>query len=77
MNKNEALGKADLIVALGGDGTMLKIAADAAEYSIPMLGINLGHLGFLAQAEKGELSVFEKIFADCLSSICTHRLQTY
>jgi len=62
MSKGEALGEADLIVALGGDGTILKIAADAAEYDIPMMGINLGHLGFLAQAERGETSVFEKIF---------------
>lgn len=63
MNKDAVLKKADLIVALGGDGTILKVAADAAEYDIPMMGINLGHLGFLAQAEKDEISVFEKIFA--------------
>ena len=62
MNKDAVLKKADLIVALGGDGTILKVAADAAEYDIPMMGINLGHLGFLAQAEKDEISVFEKIF---------------
>lgn len=63
VSKEEVLEKADMIVALGGDGTMLKVAVDAAENNIPMLGINLGHLGFLAQAEKGELAVFEKIFA--------------
>lgn len=63
LSKNEVLKKADLIVALGGDGTILKVASDAAEYDIPMMGINLGHLGFLAQAEKDEISVFEKIFA--------------
>jgi len=63
LSKDEALSKADMLVALGGDGTILKIAADAAEYNIPMLGVNLGHLGFLAQAEKGENTVFEKVFA--------------
>ncbi len=54
--------RADLIVALGGDGTILKIVKDAAEANVPIVGINLGHLGFLTQAEKDDLSVFEKVF---------------
>lgn len=59
---NEIMKRADLIVALGGDGTILKIIKDAAEASVPVMGINLGHLGFLTQAEKNDLSVFEKLF---------------
>lgn len=51
----------DLIVALGGDGTILKIIGDAAEHQTPVVGINLGHLGFLAQAERDDTEVFDKI----------------
>lgn len=57
----EMLERADLIIALGGDGTILQIIADAAEYDTPVIGINLGHLGFLTQAEKGDAEIFDKI----------------
>lgn len=42
----------DFILSLGGDGTMLKAAAQACEARIPLLGINLGRLGFLSSVEK-------------------------
>jgi len=44
--------KADLWVVLGGDGTMLRAAKNAALLDIPLLGINLGNLGFLTDADK-------------------------
>ncbi len=59
----EIMKRADLIVALGGDGTILKIINDAAEANVPVVGINLGHLGFLTQAEKNDLNIFKKLFA--------------
>ena len=49
----------DLIIVLGGDGTLLKIAQDAAIHGIPILGINFGHLGFLSELEKEDLKILE------------------
>ena len=46
----------DMIFVFGGDGTMLRALSTNAEYDIPMLGINLGRLGFLLETEIGELA---------------------
>ncbi len=46
----------DAVIALGGDGTILKIVNPSAEYNVPIAGINLGHLGFLTLAERNDLS---------------------
>jgi NAD+ kinase len=42
-------GKFDLLIALGGDGTMLRAGHICSPYQVPILGINLGHFGFLAE----------------------------
>ena len=42
----------DCILVLGGDGTLLQAARDVVEKEIPLLGINLGTLGYLAEVEK-------------------------
>jgi NAD+ kinase len=47
-------GKFDLLIALGGDGTMLRAAHLCAPSSVPILGINLGRLGFLIQVKHKE-----------------------
>ncbi len=47
-------GEFDLLIALGGDGTMLKTGNLAAPLETPILGINLGHFGFLTEIQHGE-----------------------
>ena len=51
----------DAVIALGGDGTILKIVNQSADFDVPIMGINLGHLGFLTQAERDDLSNLVKI----------------
>jgi NAD+ kinase len=46
----------ELTVVLGGDGTILKAAELVRESQTPLLGINLGHVGFLAESEKNQIS---------------------
>lgn len=50
-----SLRDADLAIALGGDGTMLHVAREVAPRGIPLLGVNVGTLGFLSAAEAGDL----------------------
>jgi NAD+ kinase len=45
----------DLVFVLGGDGTLLRAAAMVVPTGAPLLGVNLGRLGFLAEIERGEL----------------------
>jgi NAD+ kinase len=49
---SDSLASAEVVVVLGGDGTILRGAEIARNNSIPILGINLGHVGFLAEVEK-------------------------
>ena len=59
---DELYKDADLIVALGGDGTILRAAENALKYDVPILGINLGRLGYMAELEKNELDLIDNIF---------------
>jgi NAD+ kinase len=49
--------RADLLIAFGGDGTILRAARLAAPDGVPILGVNLGGFGFLAEVAPEELSV--------------------
>lgn len=60
-NKHELFKNADIVIVLGGDGTLLSVAKYSAMYEVPMLGLNLGRLGFLVELERDETEKFEKI----------------
>ena len=51
----------DLIVVIGGDGSVLDASAIAVERDIPILGVNLGKVGYLTEVEVGNLSVLDRL----------------
>jgi NAD+ kinase len=54
----------ELVVALGGDGTLLRAAELARPAQVPLLGVNLGHVGFLAEVDRSDLeTTVERILA--------------
>lgn len=54
---------ADLIIVLGGDGSIMDAARNAADRGTPILGINMGRLGYLAELEMSELDLLDKVMA--------------
>lgn len=57
----QALPGADLLICFGGDGTILHAAKDADVYGVPILGVNMGSVGFMAELEYSELSQLAKL----------------
>ena len=53
--KDQAFTDCDVVITIGGDGTILHTAKDCLEYDKPILGINLGRMGFLATCEVNEM----------------------
>lgn len=51
------LPTADLLICFGGDGTILHAARDATLHNVPILGVNTGSVGFMAELERSELSL--------------------
>ncbi len=54
---------ADVVIVLGGDGTILSAVSQMLPNTVPIFGVNLGHLGFLAEAEGNDLD------EECLKNI--------
>lgn len=60
---HEELKSADMLICFGGDGTILHAAKDANACHVPVLGVNLGSVGFMAELEQSELSMLSRLAA--------------
>ena len=61
---DELYAQADLIIILGGDGTLLEGARRASARQTPILGINFGRVGYMAELEMSELDMLDGLFAE-------------
>jgi NAD+ kinase len=80
VSMEDALPDAGLIITLGGDGTILRAARTVVGIDIPLLGINLGHKGFLAELEPEEIALIQQVLnGDCktehrmMLDVCVYR----
>lgn len=58
---DECFCDVDLAVIIGGDGSILKSAPYACKNDVPIIGVNLGRIGYLAEIEKSDISVLREI----------------
>jgi NAD+ kinase len=61
---DKAALEVELIIVLGGDGSILRGAELARPHGTPVLGVNLGHVGFLAEAERDDLARIVEVVVD-------------
>lgn len=61
---DKELRDADAVICFGGDGTILHMAKTATRHKIPILGVNIGTMGFMAELESSELQQLERLAND-------------
>ena len=61
------IGTADMLICFGGDGTILHMAKTATRNGIPILGVNIGTMGFMAELESSELAELKHLATDDFS----------
>ena len=57
---------ADMLICFGGDGTILHSSKIATEHGLPILGVNIGTMGFIAELEASEMELLRKLFGGFL-----------
>jgi NAD+ kinase len=62
-NEENLYQSCDLLIALGGDGTILRTASHAFGLDKPVIGVNLGTIGFMSEIEAHEIELFDKLFS--------------
>ncbi len=58
---DKELQTADMVICFGGDGTILHMAKAATRHGIPILGVNIGTMGFMAELESSELCMLSRL----------------
>ena len=58
------ISDANMVICFGGDGTILHMAKTATRHGVPILGVNIGTMGFMAELESSELSQLERVAKD-------------
>ena len=61
---NKELKDAELLICFGGDGTILHASKAATRLGIPVLGVNIGTMGFMAELESGEMRELARLATD-------------
>lgn len=61
-NPEEIYSSAEMVIALGGDGAMLDTARRTAHSGTPVLGINMGRVGYMTELEMDEIALLDKVF---------------
>lgn len=60
-NANEIFKNSDIAIVLGGDGTILAAARQCAKLGVPVLGLNFGHLGYLAEQKENKNEIIKAV----------------
>ncbi|MCL2071675.1 MAG: NAD(+)/NADH kinase [Oscillospiraceae bacterium] len=61
IERADCLGDCDIVITIGGDGTILRAGKESAKVNKPLLGINTGHLGFMATLERDGLDKLARL----------------
>ncbi len=62
LSREEFYQTVQMVIVLGGDGTMLRVSQSTSRYGIPILGINFGRVGLLTDLEQDEMNLISRIF---------------